>query len=299
MYWPKVHRIPTAARTSAGRSIANVLSLKQEEKITSIVPVREFTPDAFLLMATRKGTVKKTDLMAYSNVRAGGIIGITIDEGDELIGVCLTHAGDEMILATRGGMAIRFSEANARAMGRTARGVKGIKLVKDDEVVGMVVADPGGYLLSVTENGFGKRTPFGANTDPALLAGQDEGSETDSDTESASEASAEDSELETDPSGMRYRIQRRGGKGLKDVKVTAKNGKVVGISSVRDGDEIMVITQQGMVTRSRVDDIRIVGRNTQGVKVMTPAEGDKIVTVAKVAQESDDGEPPIPTDHPV
>ncbi|HSQ58026.1 MAG TPA: DNA gyrase C-terminal beta-propeller domain-containing protein, partial [Gemmata sp.] len=286
MYWLKVHRIPTASRTSAGRSIANVLSLKPEEKITSIVPVREFTPEWNLMMATRNGTVKKTELMAYSNVRAGGIIGITIDEGDELIGVCLTRLEDEVVLATRNGMAIRFSEADARAMGRTARGVRGIKLGKDDEVVGMVVADPEGHLLSVTENGYGKRTPFGANTDPSLLASQDEGSETESEAEQPSDTVSEDSELETDPSGMRYRIQRRGGKGLKDVKVTAKNGRVVGIASARPGDEIMVITQQGMVTRSRVDDIRIVGRNTQGVKVMTPAEGDKIVTIAKVASEN-------------
>src|SRR5262249_14006419 len=162
-------------------SIANVLSLKAEEKITSIVPVREFTPDSFLTMATRKGTVKKTDLMAYSNVRAGGIIGITLDDGDDLIDVCLTRPGDEVVLCTRGGMAIRVSEANARAMGRTARGVKGIKLGKGDEVVGMVVADPEGLLLSVTENGYGKRTPFGANTDPALLTGSDEeGGEADS-----------------------------------------------------------------------------------------------------------------------
>ncbi|HVL11141.1 MAG TPA: DNA gyrase C-terminal beta-propeller domain-containing protein, partial [Gemmata sp.] len=287
MYWLKVHKIPTASRTSAGRSIANVLSLKAEEKITSIVPVREFTPDAYLMMATRNGTVKKTELMAYSNVRAGGIIGITIDEGDDLIGVCLTRPGDEVVLVTRGGMAIRFTEADARAMGRTARGVRGIKVGKGDEVVGMVVADPEGLLLSVTENGYGKRTPFGANTDPALLAGaaDDDGGEVDTETEKEPSANGDGEGDESDPSNMRYRIQRRGGKGVKDVKVTAKNGKVVGIASVRDGDEIMVITQQGMVTRSKVDDIRIVGRNTQGVKVMTPAEGDKIVTVAKVASE--------------
>jgi DNA gyrase subunit A len=290
MYWLKVYKIPTASRTSAGRSIANVLSLKPEEKITSIVPVREFCPDVHLMMATRKGTVKKTELMAYSNVRAGGIIGITIDEGDELIDVCLTQAGDEVVLATRGGMAIRFSEADARSMGRTARGVRGIRVGKGDEVVGMVVADPTGLLLSVTENGYGKRTPFGANTDPATLAVADGDGEAEGDAEPVAEpepsANGDGEESESDPSGMRYRIQRRGGKGLKDVKVTAKNGKVVGVASVRDGDEIMVITAQGMVTRSKVDTIRTVGRNTQGVKVMTPADGDKIVTVAKVASEN-------------
>jgi DNA gyrase subunit A len=290
MYWLKVHRIPTAGRTSPGRAIANVLqSLQADEKITSIVPVREFTPDAFLLMATRKGTVKKTELMAYSNVRAGGIIGITLDDGDELIQVCLTHAGDEMILSTRNGMAIRFSEADARAMGRTARGVRGIKLGKGDEVVGMVVAEPDGLLLTVTENGYGKRTPFGANQESGVGSQEPDEEAEPSDTETETEESAD----ENDPGNMRYRLQRRGGKGVKDVKVTAKNGKVVGISCVRAGDEIMVITAQGMVTRSKVDAIRIVGRNTQGVKVMTPADGDKIVTVAKVAQEGEAAEPPV------
>jgi DNA gyrase subunit A len=288
LYWLKVYKIPQATRTSAGRSIANVLqSLKPDEKITSIVPVREFVDGFHLLMATRKGTVKKTELMAYSNVRAGGIIGITLDEGDELIDVCLTKAGDEVVLSTRNGMAIRFSEADARAMGRNARGVKGIKLGKDDAIVGMVVADPEGLLLTVCENGYGKRTPFGANADPATLAATagatDDGGETEPTTGEPEEADPTD---ENDPSGMRYRLQRRGGKGVKDVKVTAKNGKVVSINSVRDGDEIMLITAQGMVTRSKVDDIRIVGRNTQGVRVMNLNEGDKIVTVAKVARDS-------------
>ncbi|AMV22989.1 DNA gyrase subunit A [Gemmata sp. SH-PL17] len=286
MYWLKVYRIPQAARTNAGRSIANVLSLKPEEKITSIVPVREFSEGYHLLMTTRQGTVKKTDLMAYSNVRNGGIIGITLDEGDELINVALTKPGDEIILSTQKGMAIRFRESNARTMGRTARGVKGIKLGKDDALVGMVVADPDGVLLTVCENGYGKRTPFGANTPVPEGA-------TDSDDDNAAEpevvepeAESTDSENENDPSNMRYRLQRRGGKGVKDVKVTAKNGKVIAITSVRDGDEIMLITKDGMVTRSRVDAIRIVGRNTQGVKVMNLSDGDRIVSVAKVAQDN-------------
>lgn len=290
MYWLKVHRIPQATRTSAGRSIANVLSLKPEEKIASIIPVREFTPGFNLLIATRKGIVKKTELMEYSRVRQGGIIGITIDEGDELIGVCLTRLGDEVILSTRAGMAIRFGEADVRAVGRSARGVKGITLGASDEVVGMLVADPAGLLLTICENGYGKRTPFGANQElgangevledefpeePAAITVQ----------EPSAEGDAETSE-ETDPSNMRYRLQRRGGKGVKDVRVTAKNGKVVGIASVRDGDEIMLITKDGMVTRTKVETIRIVGRNTQGVRVMNPKEGDSIVALAKVAQEN-------------
>ncbi len=290
MYWLKVYRIPQASRTSAGRSMANVLSLKPEEKIASIIPVREFTPDHHLIIATRKGIIKKTELMEYSRVRQGGIIGISIDEGDELIGVCLTRPGDEVILSTRNGMAIRFSEADARAMGRSARGVKGINLASGDEVVGMVVADPAGLLLTVCENGYGKRTPFGANQDLSANGAipEEESAEDVPATPTSPEPSADgdaESGEESDPSSMRYRLQRRGGKGVKDVRVTAKNGKVVGIASVRDGDEIMLITKDGMVTRTKVDTIRIVGRNTQGVRVMTPNEGDRIVALAKVALE--------------
>ncbi|HJZ54955.1 MAG TPA: DNA gyrase subunit A [Gemmataceae bacterium] len=287
LYWLKVYRIPQASRTSPGRSIANVLSLKPEEKIASIIPVREFTPGFNLLMGTRKGLVKKTELMAYSNVRQGGIIGISIEEGDSLIGVCLTKPGDEVVLSTRDGMAIRFSESDARAVGRAAYGVKGIKLRADDEVVGMVVADPDGLLLTVCEHGYGKRTPFGPNQETGDRSQETEeanGEEvsTEEETEPTDDASGET----TDRTQMRYRRQRRGGMGLRDVRVTAKNGKVVGIASVRSGDEIMLITMQGMVTRSRVDDIRIVGRNTQGVRVMNLNDGDKIVTLAKVAQEN-------------
>jgi DNA gyrase subunit A len=282
-YWLKVYRIPQAGRTSPGRSVANVLSLREGETITSFVPVREFAEDQFLTMATRQGTVKKTDLMAFSNVRQGGIIGITLEEGDELIQVALTKPGDEIVLSTRKGMAIRFRESNVRSMGRTAKGVRGIKLGKDDVIVGMVVADPEGLLLTVCENGLGKRTPFGANT--PLPEGANGEAEGDEEGAEPSETESSDTEGENDPSGMRYRLQRRGGKGLKDVKVTAKNGPVVGVASVRDGDEIMLITKDGMVTRCKVDDIRVVGRNTQGVKVMNLNDGDKLATVAKVARQ--------------
>src|SRR5581483_1553165 len=223
-------------------------------------------------------------LMEYSRPKSGGIIGIALDEGDTLIDVVLTQAGDEVVLSTRQGMAIRFDEAQARSMGRNTKGVRGINLQEGDELVGMVVADPDGYLLTVCENGYGKRSPFGPNT-----AGDE--------VEEAEEEPAEPSPVEpaegengeaapADRSQMRYRKQRRGGKGLKDVRVTEKNGRVVGIAAVRDGDEIMLITVQGMVTRSRVDDIRIVGRNTQGVRVMNLNEGDKLATVAKVARET-------------
>jgi DNA gyrase subunit A len=286
VYWLKVYQIPQAVRTSPGRSIANVLSLKPEEKISGLIPVREFTEGAYLLTATSKGLVKKTKLTEYSRPRAGGIIGMALEDDDKLIGVCLTRAGDQVVLSTRNGMAIRFDESDARPMGRATFGVKGIKLGADDELVGMVVADPDGYLLTVCENGYGKRTPFGVNEQAT-----DEGPGDEEDVSREPDAAAGDAEGEAegetaeDRSSMRYRRQRRGGKGVRDVRVTAKNGKVVGVEAVRDGDEIMLITVQGMVTRSKVDDIRIVGRNTQGVRVMNLGEGDRIVSLAKVAQE--------------
>ncbi len=166
LYWLKVLEIPQMSRTSAGRNIANLLSLREDEKISSIIPVRRFTEDAYLMMATKAGVVKKTALDDYSRPRAGGIIGIALDEGDSLIGVVQTHAGDEIVLATKQGMAIRFDENQARAMGRNTRGVKGISLAEGDEVVGMVVADPQGALFTVCEKGYGKRTPS-APTSPA------------------------------------------------------------------------------------------------------------------------------------
>ncbi|WP_238602821.1 DNA gyrase subunit A [Fimbriiglobus ruber] len=292
MYWLKVYRIPEASRTSAGRSIANVLQLKPDEKISSVIPVRQFDEGYHLLMTTKKGTIKKSALTDYSRVRAGGIIGINLDEGDSLIGVCLTKPGDELILSTRNGMAIRFSEADAREMGRNTRGVRGINMASDDEIIGMVVADPEGYLLAVCEKGYGKRTPFGPNSAGEVAdEGDDEATAPDIAAEVAEPADAgevggEEGEEATSRSAMRYRLQRRGGKGLRDIKTSDRNGKVIGTASVRDGDEIMLITMQGMVTRSRVDDIRIVGRNTQGVRVMNLNDGDRIATLAKVAREA-------------
>jgi DNA gyrase subunit A len=282
-YWLKVYNVPQASRTSPGRSIANVLSLKPEEKIASVIPVREFEPGSYLLMATRRGLVKKTDIMEYSRPRQGGIIGINLEEGDALIDVCLTKPGDEVVLSTRNGMAIRFSEADARSMGRNTTGVWGIKLVGEDVLVGMVVADPDGFLLTVCEKGYGKRTPFGPNV------ADDEGDAEDVEPTPPPAPAAEtedEGEEPVDRSAMRYRRQRRGGKGVRDIKTTDRNGMVVAIAAVRAGDEVMFISQQGMVTRSKVDDIRVVGRNTQGVRVMTPNEGDALATVAKVASET-------------
>ncbi|MFO0809279.1 MAG: DNA gyrase subunit A [Gemmataceae bacterium] len=281
LYWLKVYDIPAGSRTSPGRAIANVLSLQPEEKISSVIPVREFVENASLLMATKAGIVKKTSLESYSRPRAGGITGIALDEGDDLISVVLTHAGDEVVLSTRNGMAIRFDESDARAMGRNTRGVKGINLTKDDTVVGMVVADPDGFLLTVCENGYGKRTPFGPNT---------AGEATDEVEELApppEPVEGESSDVE-DRSSMRYRKQRRGGKGVRDIRTSERNGPVVGVASVRDGDDVMLITTQGMVNRTHSVEIRITGRNAQGVRVMNLNDGDKLSSIAKVAREEID-----------
>jgi DNA gyrase subunit A len=312
VYWLKVYDIPQMSRTSPGRAIANVLAFKGEEKITSVIPVRHFEKDKHLLMGTRLGLVKKTALEEYSRPKRGGIIGISLDEGDTLMSVVLTQPGDEVVLSTRNGMAIRFDEADARAMGRATRGVKGINLAASDEVVGMVVADPQGYLLTVCEKGYGKRTPFGANIagEPVEANGEEpvEPAPTEDIGEPppASPVSAEvsggpippvptaeeepgaEAEAPTDRSAMRYRKQRRGGKGLRDIRTSERNGPVVGVASVRDGDDIMLITAQGMVNRTHVSEIRVVGRNTQGVRVMNLNEGDKIASIAQVAKEDDE-----------
>ena len=292
MYWLRVFDIPQPKdRANPGRAMANVLSLKPEERITSVIAVEKFDSerdrDKCLLMATRRGLVKKTALKDYSNVRAGGIIGISLDEGDTLINVVLTRPGDEVVLSTRQGMAIRFDEADARAMGRATRGVKGINLQKTDEVVGLVVADPDGYLLTVCENGFGKRTPFGANTTGA--AGEGEEAE-EAAEEAAAPAGDEEEAGGGERSSMYYRKQRRGGKGIRDVRTSERNGPVVGVAAVRETDDIMLISTNGMVNRSHVREIRVVGRNTQGVRVINLKEGDKLAALAPVANEEGAGE---------
>jgi DNA gyrase subunit A len=293
LYWLKVYDIPQMSRTSLGRAIANVLSLKPEEKISSVIPVRRFTEDDhYLLMATRRGIVKKTALEQYSRPKNGGIIGISLDDGDSLIGVVMVKVGDEVVLSTKLGMAIRFDQAQARAMGRNTRGVKGITLREGDEVIGLVVADPQGYLLTVCENGYGKRTPFGLNEEG------DTGAESEADVEMPGEdvvepppaeepvePAADGEDAPVDRSAMRYRKQKRGGYGVRDIRTSERNGTVVASTAVRDGDEIMMITPQGMVNRTRVEEIRVVGRNTQGVRIMNLNDGDKIASVAKVAKE--------------
>jgi DNA gyrase subunit A len=295
VYWLKVYDIPQMSRTSAGRAIANVLSLKPDEKISSVIPVRRFDAEHHLLMATQRGLVKKTALEEYSRPKSGGIIGISLEEGDSLIDVALTQPGDEIVLSTRQGMAIRFEESQARAMGRNTRGVKGISLQEGDEVVGMVVAEPDGFLLTVCENGYGKRTPFGANMvgEPPAEPEAEEPVE-----EVAESVEGEPEEAARDRSSMRYRKQRRGGKGLRDIRATERNGPVIAVVAVKDNDDIMLITSQGMVNRTGVHEIRVIGRNTQGVRIMNLREGDKIASVAKIAREDVDTAPEAAGDQP-
>jgi DNA gyrase subunit A len=251
-YWLKVYGIPSMSRQSKGRSIVNLLDL-EDQKVTSIINVSSFEDvegegTRQLIMATSKGIVKKTELAAYSNPRTSGVIAINLDEDDALIGVSETSGNHHIILGTRHGMAIRFEETQARSLGRVSRGVRGIKLRDNDEVVGMIVTDndEGTDLLTLCENGYGKRT----NLD-------------------------------------QYRVQARGGLGLIDVKTTDKTGQVVVIKPVTEGMDLMLITAQGMIIRTGLDDIRTIGRNTQGVRLINLKEGDSLVAAEVIPADDD------------
>ncbi len=256
-YWIKVHELPQAGRAARGKAIVNLLNLDKDEKISAFLPVREFQEGRHVFFATKNGTVKKTDLMAYSNPRKAGIIAISLDPGDEVIGVRLTDGQQEIILSTRDGQAIRFKEADVRSMGRGAGGVRGITLEAGDSVVGADVVSPGATLLAVAEKGYGKRTEM------------DE-----------------------------YRLQTRGGKGIITMKVTDKTGAVVGVRMVTDDDDIMLVTDGGKVIRTPVKGISIIGRNTQGVRLIELAEGEKVVSVARLAEKEEDEEPEAPATEP-
>ena len=289
VYWLKVYDIPEGSRTSQGRSIANVLSLRDGEKIESLFAVRDFAAlqDRSLIIATKNGVVKKTPLEEYSRPRANGIIAVNLREDDALIGVVLVKEGDEVMLATRGGMTLRFSEADARDMGRNSTGVRGIKLMPDDEVIGLVVTEPEGQLLTVCQNGYGKRTPFGPNSAGAEAdAGETEEAE---ETAAPEPAESEDGEESAPASAMRYRLQRRGGKGVRDIKTEGRNGPVIAVAAVRDGQDVILVTKNGMVNRTPADQIRQCGRNTKGVRLINLRSEDQVVSVAVVER---DPEPP-------
>ncbi len=244
-YALKVYDIPQAGRTAKGKAIVNMLSISSGEKITSSIPVKDFAEGKFLMMATRMGKVKKTKLSAFANIRKSGIIAVSLATDDNLISASHTSGKDEVFIATKEGKAVRFSEKNIRNMGRGASGVRGMRLGKKDSVIGMeVIRDKKATLLSVTENGFSKRTE-----------------------------------------AQEYRIQSRGGKGIINLKVTSKNGPVIGLELVSDKDEVMIITSKGMVVRCAVKDIRATGRAAQGVRTIKLGKGDKVASVTKVVKE--------------
>ncbi|MHC4268149.1 MAG: DNA gyrase subunit A [Planctomycetota bacterium] len=243
VYWLKVYDIPHFGRVARGRAIVNLLDLGKDENVTSTIPIRMFD-DRQLVMATQKGIIKKTILSAFGRPKKGGIISILLDSGDKLIGVKLTSGGQEIVLGTENGKAIRFSEDDVRSVGRATRGVKGIGLQGDDKVKGIVVVDKSATLLTVCENGFGKRTDY-----------------------------------------SEYSIQRRSGQGVINIKTTERNGKVVALINVSDDDEIMMMTANGMVIRAAINTIRSIGRNTQGVTLISLKKGDKLVSVAPVVSE--------------
>jgi DNA gyrase subunit A len=299
VYWRKVYDLPQLARDSRGRAVVNLLNLSEGEQIADCRAVKDFDlPDHCLVTATARGLVKKTPLAAYSRPMKTGIIAIKLREGDELVDVAVAKPGDELVLATSKGMAIRFKQSDARPMGRNSSGVKGIKLTAGDSVVGMVVADPQATLLTACANGYGKRTPFGPNLESESGAEEEragEGPESDEDpieretgSHDAEELEPAESEEEELASGHCYRTQRRGGKGLRDIKASERNGPAIGIVSVRDDDELFMITARGKIQRIAVADIGIIGRNTQGVKIMSLDEDDKLVAVKRVPKEEND-----------
>ena len=244
VYWLKVYSIPEASRQARGKAIINLINLENDEHVTAYIPVTDFDTSHYLIMATKNGTIKKTGLAAYSNPRKTGIIAISLDQNDSLIGVKLTDANKEIILATGNGIAVRFNENDVRPTGRSSQGVRGIKLSENDYVIGMVVVTNDKTLLTVTENGYGKRTEI-----------------------------------------SEYRLISRGGSGVRNIICSERNGKVISINSVDDNDEIMLITMNGITIRMLVSQISVIGRSTQGVRLMKLEDKDKLVSVAKIIND--------------
>jgi DNA gyrase subunit A len=244
VFWLKVHRIPQAGRSARGKAIQNLIPLSPDESIRTILPVRRFEEGKYVIIATQKGLVKKTSLLEYSRPRSTGIRAITIHEGDEVVSARVTSGNQEVFLGSRKGQAIQFKEEEARCMGRTAMGIRGMTLGKEDQLVGMEVVEAGDTILTVTENGYGKRTR-----------------------------------------SKRYRIQHRGGKGIINIKVRGRNGDVVGVARATDGDEFILITNKCRIIRVKAKDISVIGRNTQGVRLIDIERDDRVVAMARLAEE--------------
>jgi DNA gyrase subunit A len=244
----KVYQLPEASPLARGKAIVNLLQLQESERVATILPVREFETDMYVVMATRKGVVKKTDLMAYGKPRAGGIIALKIDEDDELICARITDGRQQLFFTTRAGKSLRVRENEIRPMGRVARGVKGMA-VDGSSLVGMEVVSEEATILTVSENGFGKRT-------------------------------------ET----REYPLRRRGGKGVLSMRTTERNGPVVGFRQVDENDEIMLITDRGRIIRMMVDEISVIGRITQGVRLIDIEPGERVVDLASLAETEEETE---------
>ncbi len=244
VHWMKVYKIPEGARQGKGKAIVNLLAIGANEKITAIIPVKEFTEGHYLVLITKEGVIKKTLLSEYANPRNGGVKGVILDEGDELIASLLTDGNKEIMIATANGIASRFDEKDVRASGRVTRGSRGINLDENDTVVGAILAEANKTILTITESGYGKRTPI-----------------------------------------EEYRLIRRGGKGVINIQVEGRNGKVMGVMAADNEDELMVISKNGIMIRTRAQEISSIGRNTQGVRIMRLEDGDKVVSIAKVIKE--------------
>jgi DNA gyrase subunit A len=242
VHWLKVYEVPEVSRYASGKAIINLLNLREGEKISSFIPVKKFTGN--LVMLTNQGVIKKTELLAYSNPRKGGIIAINLDDNDKLIDVIMTNGDQQIIVATKNGLSVRFNEKDVRAVGRSAKGVRAMRLKDQDEVIGMVVADESKSLLTITANGFGKCSPI-----------QD------------------------------YRLISRGGSGVINIQTTDRNGKVAAIDSVTNDDDFIVISMKGNIIRMNSKNVPVIGRNTQGVRLMRLEEGDAVVSIAKVPKE--------------
>jgi DNA gyrase subunit A len=249
VYWIKAYQIPQASRGAKGRPLVNMLPLDPEERITAILPIRDFSVDAFVFMATANGTVKKTPLEQFSRPRTSGLIALDLDEGNTLVGVALTDGHCDVLLLSSSGKAARFKESDVRAMGRSARGVRGIRLVGGHRLIALIVPQEGGYILTASENGFGKRT---------LVAD--------------------------------FPLKGRGTQGVIAMQVSERNGALVGGVQVFDGDELMLISDQGTLVRIPSDQVSLVGRNTQGVRLIAVRDDERLVRVARIVESEVPGD---------
>ncbi len=254
MYWLKVYKIPEAGRTAKGKPIINLLNLSTNERVQAVLPVKEFKENWFVTMVTKKGTIKKTSLEAFSRPMKKGIIALTTDEGDTLVDAKVTQGNQHVVLVSKEGQSIRFEETDVRPMGRSARGVAGMRLDGSDEVIGMAIVEGDSQkeqLLTVTQNGYGKRTLM-----------------------------------------EEYRVQGRGGSGIMTMKITDKNGPIVAVRQVADEDELILASDKGKVIRTRVSEISEVGRIAQGVRLINLEEGEQVAAVAKIVEKEEDGSTP-------